>query len=163
MNMKLLFLASIIFSTSSFADLKFCNKTKKDSLTVALARYKDKKILAKGWYNIDKDKCVVLYKGDLTKADSNIYYFYAEAKDGEAVWEGEKKLCVKKPGPFEFKNSETGCKLIEKERYREFTTDDKKDISINLILPKGGSAGFTKSQGDSENLEINDGFAEDQY
>lgn len=154
--MKLLIKSAIISSAIipalGFADLIVCNKSDIQTASVATGLYKDNTIETKGWFNIEKDTCAIVYKGDLTKLDSNIGYLHGTSADNKVIWTGSKKLCTKKPGPFTYADSEGLCKSGKKVGFVEATFDDAENYTIDLLNEK--EAGFI---GQNYNESFTDG------
>lgn len=135
-NIKIL-LTSIILSSAGYSDFVVCNKSKSDTTNVAFGYHKDGKITSSGWYVLQKNTCGIVYEGDLTELDSNLFYVYAFSSDNKMEWKGNVKLCTKLPGPFEYKNAAKKCKSGEFKKFKKFTSDDQEDFAIKLGNQKG--------------------------
>lgn len=144
--------AALLGSTSAFADFNVCNKSKVEEVFVAFGFHDDNAISSRGWFKVEKENCVKVYEGDLTKIDSNLFYVYGLSSDRKMEWKGNHKLCVKIPGPFEYKNAAKKCESGETRKFRRFTADDQKNFTISL----GGKEekGIVTFGGDMANEDI---------
>lgn len=124
--------AALLGSTSALADFNVCNNSKFDEVFVAFGFHDEGAISSRGWFKVEEGNCAKVYEGDLTKADSNLFYVYGLSSDQKVEWKGKHKLCVKIPGPFEYKNAAKKCKSGEKRSFRRITADDKKNFTISL-------------------------------
>lgn len=131
--------ATLLFSNVALADFNVCNKSKFEEVFVAFGHHADSSVSTRGWFKVEKDNCGKVYEGDLTKLDSNLFYIYAVTNDQKSEWKGKNKLCVKIPGPFEYKKAGGKCKSGEKRSFRRFTADDQKNFTVTLGNSKNGN------------------------
>lgn len=162
LSKSLIFSALVLVSSNALADFNFCNKTDAKIVSIAFGNYKDDKVQTRGWFNIAKDTCVTILKGDITKEPSNLFYFYGESDDRKLLWEGKNELCVKYPGPFTFSDASGECKSGLKKKFRLVTADDHKDYTINLTNKEDKSFS-SQDQGESFGLDLFEGVTEENF
>lgn len=138
---------ALLFSTASFADFNICNKSDEAEVFVAFGYHDNLGISTQGWYKLEKGDCGKVYEGDLTKLESNLFYIYGMSSNQKLEWKGATDLCVKIPGPFEYKNADKSCESGEKRKFRRFTSDDQKNFTVSLGKKKAGFAGGSNDQG----------------
>lgn len=127
---KINLIALILLSSNAFSEMYFCNTTGK-LISIAFGHHKNSKIKTDGWFNVKDKTCSAVLKGDLSKLDSNILYFYAHTTDKKLVWTGKKQLCTKVPGPFSYANAEK-CNTGKFEKFVAFSVEDNKSSTIAL-------------------------------
>lgn len=124
--------AALLGSTSAFADFNVCNNSDKEEVFVAFGYHDANAISSRGWFKIEEGNCAKVYEGDLTKVDSNLFYVYGLSSDQRMEWKGKHDLCVKLPGPFEYKDAAKKCESGETRKFRRITADDRKNFTISL-------------------------------
>lgn len=147
---KTIIIGSTLIPALGFSDLIVCNKSDVQTASVATGLYKNSTIETKGWFNIEKDTCAIIYKGDLTKLDSNIGYIHGTSADNKVVWTGTKELCTKTPGPFTYADSEGLCKSGKKVGFLEATFDDAENYTLDLLNEKESGL-IEKNYSESQN------------
>lgn len=146
---------ALLFSSASFADFNICNKSDELEVYVAFGYHDNLGISTQGWYKIEKDDCGKVYEGDLTKIESNLFYIYGMSSNQKLEWKGETDLCVKIPGPFEYKNADKSCESGEQRKFRRFTADDQKSFTVTLGNKKADdSKGLVTFGSDMANEDI---------
>lgn len=146
--------AALLFSTASFADFNICNNSKEAEVFVSFGFHEKLAITTQGWYKIEKGDCGKVYEGDLTKLESNLFYIYGMSNDQKLEWKGNTELCVKIPGPFKYSNANKTCESGEKRKFRQFTSDDQKNVTVNLEDAEELSFGLAQFASDLHNDDI---------
>jgi uncharacterized membrane protein len=76
---------------------ELCNRTRLNVVYAKALNTKDEKtsktdiITSEGWFNLAPSQCEILYSGSLKY---RYYLVYAEAKNSNRKWTGDKRICV---------------------------------------------------------------------
>jgi uncharacterized membrane protein len=79
-----------MFSGSTFADLRVCNKTE-SRVGTALGYLENGNWVSEGWWNIGPHSCEVLLTGPL---NNQTYFVYAEDYTLGGAWVGTQQICT---------------------------------------------------------------------
>ena len=133
-----LFTFLFLFTSDASAYLKFCNKSSKRNVYVAVATREFNGVKSEGWWTIKRGKCKTPIGKKLSKRNS--YFYYADT-DGRTKWTGDYPFCTRprkftlrgqlkaKPNGAPLKCRTRGTKL---NWFREIETA-KKNFTQNLI------------------------------
>lgn len=128
--------ASVVWPTSSYADLKLCNNTA-SRVGVALG-YKDTKGWAsEGWWNLEANTCETLLEGPLI---ARYYYIYAVDYDLGGSWGGKAYMCTRDK-VFTIRANK-GCneRGFQKTGYFEVDTGEEKNWTVSLAGAQSNEA-----------------------